>query len=748
MPIQSIDKIKIGNYADGQFAGGYIYSAQITQGYAENANKLTIDLVYSNNSTINLPEKNLINSYRVQFGDIVFPQMYFYAHSKSVGVNEQIITCSFVDGSFLLDKYFVGLTNRHYKVSESAQGNSVSVYCANCDNTLGIRNGTVVRSLANSPNLLVNNLLVVGDEEFVDQTCDVPDVKYNFTSLLATMAKIPNFTFKNFIDINAYYRTSYTGTLREVLSNWCSDFGFSFYWDFITNSLICIDLRDPVDLTSVSDFINSNFNQNGSNLPISSFSEDESLEGTYQQDNVDYVLKPSQSKNREIKDFFSITYSPVNISSSYPQDLQALAKFNKQARTLYHLQNGQYSSIGFNVSYLGIETYVLQNTLQNIYEFLYNSNGAGRIAIGRYNQDLDDLIASNTASSAEDIGKYYTNLSYVKWNSLICDQNAKSSLSISYEPQPIYGSKPWTAYGATATLPAGNVWIIERSNNYQSFNTSSFNLDGCGPIFMDIQGEVADQVKNALIQIGDLNPDRYRGLTIIAFKPYLRVTTQNNVWNSAEEDFTAAEYQTNEIAECQTSCEKDTTSEICRQSCSNLVAPGHGLTSKFSTAYTYTNLLNGTSMTIVLPSQQPYLGFIKADGTFTYTQPGIKSMTTPDSNFKANTNVMSYSINLNDITTNEPSVGTINFQTIDQNSDELDIVQNNSKKSISLKIIGMNYGLLNDYLNPESGLTSFNVYINDNGVFTDLSFENRPAQKPKPEAIIQKIGPQKIRLNK
>jgi hypothetical protein len=748
MPIRSIDKIKIGNYADGQFAGGYIYSAQITQGYAENANKLTIDLVYSNNSTINLPEKNLVNSYRVQFGDIVFPQMYFYAHSKSVGVNEQIITCSFVDGSFLLDKYFVGLTNRHYKVSESSQRNVVSVYCANCDNTLGIKTGTVTRNLADSPNLLVNNLLVVGDEEFVDQTCDVPDVKYNFTSLLATMAKIPNFNFKNFIDINNYYKTSYTGTLREVLSNWCSDFGFSFYWDFITNSLICIDLRNPVDLTSVSNFINSNFNQNSSNLPISSFSEDESLEGTYQQDNVDYVLKPSQSKDREIKDFFPITYSPVNISTSYPDDLRALAKFNKQARTLYHLQNGQYSSIGLNASYLGIESYVLQTALQNIYEFIYNSAGAGRIVIGKYNQDVDDLIASNTASSAEDIGKYYTNLSYVKWNSLICNQNAKSNLSISYEPQPIFGSRPWTAYGATATLPAGNVWIIERSSNYQSYNTSSFNLDGCGPIFMDIQGEVADQVQAALKKIGVLNSDKYRGLTIVAYKPYLRVTTQNNVWNSSEEDFTAAEYQTNEIAGCQIACEKDTTSEICRQSCTTLVAPGHGLTSKFSTAYTYTNLLNGTSMTIVLPSTQPYLGYIKADGTFTYTQPGIKSMTTPDSNFKANTNVMAYSINLNDITTNEPSVGTIDFKRIDQNSHELDIIQTNSKKSISLKIIGMNYGLLNDYLNPKSGLTSFNVYINDNGVFTDLSFENRPAQKPKPEAIIQKIGPQKIRLNK
>jgi hypothetical protein len=60
----------------------------------------------------------------------------------------------------------------------------------------------------------------------------------------------------------------------------------------------------------------------------------------------------------------------------------------------------------------------------------------------------------------------------------------------------------------------------------------------------------------------------------------------------------------------------------------------------------------------------------------------------------------------------------------------------------------MNYGNLNSYLNPQSGLTSLNVYLNDNGVFTDLNFENRPAQKSKAEVVMQKIGPQKIRIIK
>ena len=753
MPIRSIEKIRIGNYPDGKFANGYIYSAQISQGYSENSNKLTIDIVYQQGTNIVLPEKNLTTSYRVQFGDLIFPQMYFISHSKSVAVNEETITCSFVDSSILLDKYFVGLTNRHYKVNESNQAFNVGVYCANCDSSITINNGSVNRSVANSPNLLINNLLVVGDEEFIDQACDIPDVKYNFSSLLATMAKIPNFSFKNFVDINPAYKTSYTGTLREVLSNWCSDFGFSFYWDFLSNSLICIDLRDPIDLAPVSSYIDSNFDQNNTsrNLPISSFSEEESLEGTYQQDYIDYVLKPARAKQNSIKDFFPILYAPVQINTPFSRVEQVLAKYNSQAFDLYLLESNNFASFGFSLRYNGINTYVLETALKNIAEFA--ADGNARIIIGYYNKSQGESRGSLASAAGDDIGKYYANTSSIKWNNLSCSENGRYNISTSYEPQPIFGSRPWERYGGRASLPVNPqglaVWTIERNPSYQSFNTENFSVDNLGPIYVDIEGEVANQVRDAFLFLNpnDTQADRYRGMALIAFKPYLKVDTDFNVWNTSEEDFNQPEYQVEDLPECQTVCEKDSSSEICRKACTTLSALGHGLVSKFSTSYTFTNILTGGNMRIVLPSEQSYLGYIKAEGAFTYVEPGIKSMNSL-SNFSANPNVMSYGVNLNDVTTDEPSAGQVNFASIPQNSKELNIVQKNMKKSLSLKIIGMNYGLLSNYLNPSSGLTSFNVYLNDNGVFTDLAFENRPAQKSKPEVIMQKVGPQKARILK
>jgi len=763
MPIRSIEKIRIGNYPDGKFADGYIYSAQISQGYTESSNKLTIDIVYEQGTNIILPDKNLTTSYRIQFGDLIFPEMYFISHTKSVAVNEEIITCTFSDGSILLDRYFVGLTNRHYKINETAQNFSIDVICANCDNSIGPTNGIVTRSLANSPNLLVNNLLVVGDEEFIDQACDVPDVKYNFSSLLTTMAKIPNFTFKNFLDINPDYRTSYTGTLREVLSNWCSDFGFNYYWDFITNSLIFVDLRNPVDLSPVSSFINENFNQNNPNLPISSYSENESLEGTYQQDNIDFVLKPSRTKERQFIDFFPITYNCITVENAFFNDYAnygsafkigcALSKYNQQLRTLYHLQGGRYRLLGFNLRYNGIEDFVLQTVLKNINEFV-NSGGETRIVIGDYNQAVDQANAARESSIASDfIGKYYYNANYVQWKDLYCSNSARLTLSTTVNPEPdCTQPAPWRAYGGNFTMPPPSSCLFTRgAASYLEDNVNNLNIDNLGPNFINIEGEIADQIRDALLLINpnNTNADKYRGLTLIAYKPLLQVTPTFNNYNASEEGIIPAQYESDEIVGCQTICEKDVGVDICKRVCTRLSSPAIGLFSKLSEGVAVTNLLNNNSINIIFPSEQNYLGYIKAEGTLFYTEQGIKTMNlTSDSNYAVNPNVMSYSIHLNDVTTEEPSVGTVNITNIKQNSRNLNIKNTNFRRSISLKIIGMNYGDLNKYLNSNSGLTSFNVYLNDNGVFTDLNFENRPEQRPKEEVVMQKIGPQKMRILK
>jgi hypothetical protein len=745
MPVKSIEKIKIGNYPYGQFAGGYIYSAQFSQGYSENANKLTIDIVYDKDSDIVLPQKNLITSYRIEFGDLIFPQTYFISHAKNISVNEKTVSCTFTDNSILLDRYYVGLTNRHYRVIEENQSFSITVNCSTCDGSIEPQNGTISRAVADSPDSLINNLLLVGSEEYTDQACDVPDVKYNFSNLLKAMSKIPNFSFENFIDINPLYTTAYTGTLREVISNWCSDFGFNFYWDFLKNSLVAIDLRSPIDLTGVSEFITANFDQNNKNLPISSFSEEESMEGTYQQDNIDYVLKPARTKEKTINEVYSIGYFECNPTIGLDDASMTLAKYSKEAFILNFLQGGSANRIGWNKVYDGIESIVLSKVFTNILEFNYDN--LARIQIGYYTPSIGDDYASLAALCADDIGKYYSNSSFVQWKDLSCDSNSRYSISATYEPQPLNTLNPWSAYNGKGNIAAGGtVWIVQRSPVWES-NTENFSMDGLGPLFISIDGEIADQVRDALLleNKNNTNADKYRGMTLLAYKPQLAIIPIYNKINTSEEEFIPAKYTESEKPECVTVCEKDSSSETCRKACRNIETPAYGLVSKSSTGFRIINLLNNSEMSVTLPSRQDYIGYIKVDGSFTYVEPGIKSMNS-SSNYKVNDNVMGYSINLNDVTIDEPSLGLANFTK--RNSTNLNIVQKNPKKSISLKIIGMTYGGLNNYLNSSSGLTSLNVYLTENGIFTDLNFENRPAEKAIAEVTMQKVGPQKIRITK
>lgn len=754
MPIRSISAIKVGNYPAGQFAGGYIYSLQFAQGYAESVNELTIDIVYDKDTNISLPSKNLTNPYRIQIGDLIIPSMFFIEHSKDVTPSENILRCKFVDSSFILDKYYVGLTNRHYKIREGAADYGLTIFCTDCEQNLVPTQGTVRRYIVtNSPNILVNKLLVVGEEEFVEQTCDLPDVKYNFSDLLETMRKIPNLSFEGFTDINNKYKTSYIGTLREVLSNWCSDFGFSFYWDFLRDKLVAIDLRSPVNLSNIENFINQNFNRN-STFPIANYSEEESLAGTYQQDNIDYILKPARSKQREFTDFWSIGYEPVTVSNAFftfgtdMPDITScvLAKYNSQARNLYNLQNGRYSKVGFELVYSSINTNVLVNCFKNVWDFYQIGNVGASIKLGYYDEAKEASEIERESLIADGIGRYYGNTSYINWKPPSCNDTSKLSYNGEYFPQPM-DRVPFADAGGNPSRPQPVGWWIERNPTYN--HQGNLDLTALGPIYINIDGETADQVRDTflLYNPSDTDPDRYRGLTLIAFKPYLSVSSINNVWNAAEEGWVPAQFE-QQVVECQTFCNRDLSYEICDKiGCKKMNTPAHGLTSKNSSAIRATNLLNGSQSYTILPSQQPYVGYAKAEGTFEWTEFSVKKMNT-NADFNVEQNVLEYSINLNDITTEEPNQGQIAWANQTQSSLGLDVRQTNPRKKISLKVIGAEYNAISSYLNPRNGLVGLNIYINDQGTFTDLSFENRPPQKPKPEVVMQKVGPQKVRVIK
>ena len=163
--------------------------------------------------------------------------------------------------------------------------------------------------------------VVLGTEEFNQSLCgSAAEVSYNFTELITVLAKAGlNFSLKNSlnllnnsaqikgIDKNSVYRKNYNGTLREVLGNWCADFGLDFYVDgtrihfvdlsSLTTQPIETDMDKIVDVTKTSSTLGAGFNSNTA-LALGSFTESADISDTYEQRLITFRTKPRSSEQR------------------------------------------------------------------------------------------------------------------------------------------------------------------------------------------------------------------------------------------------------------------------------------------------------------------------------------------------------------------------------------------------------------------------------------------------------------------
>jgi len=170
---------------------------------------------------------------------------------------------------------------------------------------------------ANSLNIN-GGTLIIGTEEFNENACaDASNISYNFSELLQALARLNlKFTKVNssilansYLDIdktldkNRNYRQTYNGTLREVLNNWCADFGLNFY--IFGKTIHFIDVSAGVNLQGLKDVmvptnpLGQVFNSN-TNFAIGNFSEKFNIKETYAQVIVTSSIR-SRSVNKQNK---------------------------------------------------------------------------------------------------------------------------------------------------------------------------------------------------------------------------------------------------------------------------------------------------------------------------------------------------------------------------------------------------------------------------------------------------------------
>lgn len=209
MSIRKIDKVSCSLNL------GYIYD--LNYSFAPEQG-VTVSLFFVNESgSYNL--NNIISPTRkvqIKIGKTLF-NLFAAERELEISEGRRVLRVDFIDETFTLDNYYIGLTNR-------ACGPNVF--------TLGrpVDNRTDAEKARD------------GDAEFkVKAFTQLDDVEYNFDEFISILRKIYP------VEINADYdralTRSFVGTFRDVLTAWCSYYNLSYFFE---NSVLKI--YDPTKL--------------------------------------------------------------------------------------------------------------------------------------------------------------------------------------------------------------------------------------------------------------------------------------------------------------------------------------------------------------------------------------------------------------------------------------------------------------------------------------------------------------------
>lgn len=683
-----IDSIQVGGYPAGQFAGGYIYSMNMEQGYAEQVNKLTLEIVFdgNQNSEPALPTKNFQNAFSISIGSLNLPQMYFLSHSFSASAGQRTLSVTFVDNSVKLDRYYVGLKKRH--------GNTSS-----------------------------GNLILVGAEiPNLNEPCNAGEIKYRFQDLIGAIRSVIDVggTFVNYPNIYL----NYSGTMRQVLSNIGSDFAFSFYWDVFQNKLVLVDLARPVNLAGIEGVITSNFS--GGSMPIADYKKEESLEGTYMKGSSNFLVKNGGVKEFNWSQWSTTRY--VHISPNI-SDLTVcfLSSVNPTLRTLHLLSQGRYEAAGvYNFNAFNSFTFRYFSEIFRSFVLEVSARGFPHVygSCDVVDSEGEKYWSQVEANEYEKYGRFYKLSTLVNIAPNICTPDYSKTITVNKWPG---GTEIANDRWGSSSKPD-----FERNPNTTVEYWLPSNLD---PIFLPVSDDLADQLFYYAKSIGVTSNDfNLRGKTLIAF-PKITVSRRRGV-NPNEEDFLPPTYEnSNPVQDECFSCigqrsQRQITSEF------TLSEPGRGLNSKNCETVEVTTP-GGGWLRGYLPSTDWYLGYVKVDVSEKFNDSasfGISqgSSSVPDS-------VMNYEHSAKDLT-NENQ----NSQTIPGAANPS--ISEQPLKNISFKIIGTDFTPLRAYMNPENGLSNFSIYLDDNGIYSSFVFQNRPPIPPSSEEVMNTVAARKTAL--
>lgn len=322
--------IKIGDSVVGsRMFGGYVYNLSCEIGGSQSPSSVTLRIV-NDGGEYSLPRitPSADTNESINIGNGMFFKGKLVSYNKNISPELSTLEVKYIDGSFVLDQWYVGLHKRHgynrvrtgfNRYSAPSKAGAMSPYLiivgkeyhpcdTNFDSSVnGSENQIKIDWCDPCPFAPPDKygLSCVQDAEL---DMEILEVKYTFNELLdklpVKIKKRPSGEFtKN--------PKEYVGSLRSVIQSWCSDFGFSFYWDFQTNELVFIDLKSGIKL---------NLEKNYKDL--SEYSETVSCEETSSRGVISYYERQGMRQSYSCEDDRVITLHPFYITDLFSSDVK------------------------------------------------------------------------------------------------------------------------------------------------------------------------------------------------------------------------------------------------------------------------------------------------------------------------------------------------------------------------------------------------------------------------------------------
>ena len=323
-------------------------------------------------------------------------------------------------------------------------------------------------------------VIILGEEEFKDSPCSSGEIYYSFDTLIAAVKKLGIRILENNKPANAPTNVNYDslqdkskgklkknfqGTLRQVLNQWCEEYGYSYCVDYsqtsdtsfaikgvdkssgLSKELILqtkLSMEDLESSSTNSDFVikNEDFSYDISQQQLKLYSS--------------YYFKDAKEKSLDYrtnfgnKPFYNIRLNNGNLFPSifgngsttkdfagtfrtYDQVLMSaiLGRYSSRLREIYNYSIGAYQALGFIPFYenaratstLGLGgskmsslpssdlsyTEGISNVLDYQNENFFASDGTPiyDLTFGFYNEDLAQSVIALESFIADFIGRYY-----------------------------------------------------------------------------------------------------------------------------------------------------------------------------------------------------------------------------------------------------------------------------------------------------------------------------------------------------